>query len=206
MGSIRPGIHGVFFRGEKYLGQILHHLVQKHGYRKIAYIPPFLPDNRNEMYLSVMNEYGIFDPQLVVERRELIGLDVTERGKRAVEILLDERGVFPQAIVSLYNEETLGVVSAIRERGLRIPEDIAVTSYEDGEIGRFSSPAYTTVYFPWKELGYYSCETLHRLIMGEDVPMDGSSRESRLQGILRLRSETGRFTGRGQMQYCRKAF
>lgn len=172
VGSIRPGIHGVFFRGEKYLGQILHHLVQKHGYRKIAYIPPFLPDNRNEMYLSVMNEYGIFDPQLVVERRELIGLDVTERGKRAVEILLDERGVFPQAIVSLYNEETLGVVSAIRERGLRIPEDIAVTSYEDGEIGRFSSPAYTTVYFPWKELGYYSCETLHRLIMGEDVPME----------------------------------
>lgn len=171
VGSVRPGIHGVFFRGEEYLRKILHHLVQKHGYRKIAYISPFMPDNRNEMYLEVMNEYGIYDPQLVVDRDELIGFDVKERGRRAVEILLDERGVFPQAVVSLYNEETLGVIDAIRDRGLRIPADIAVTSYEDGEIGRFSSPAYTTVYFPRKELGYYACDILHRLIRGEDVPM-----------------------------------
>ena len=171
VGSTRPGIPGVFFRGEHYLGQILRHLVQEHNYRKIAYISPFMPDSRNQMYLSVMSEYNIFDPRLIVDRTELFGLDVSERGKRAVEILLDERKVFPQAIVSLYNEETMGVVSAIRDRGLRIPEDIAVTSYEDGEIGRFSSPAYTTVYFPWKELGYCACETLHRLIRGEDVPM-----------------------------------
>jgi len=171
VGSTRPGIPGVFFKGEYYLSQILHHLVQKHNYRKIAYISPFMPDSRNEMYLSIMSEYNIFDPRLVVDRTELFGLDVNERGKRAVEILLDERKVIPQAIVSLYNEETLGVVSAIRDRGLRVPEDIAVTSYEDGEIGRFSSPAYTTVYFPWKELGYYACETLHRLIRGEGVPM-----------------------------------
>jgi DNA-binding LacI/PurR family transcriptional regulator/signal transduction histidine kinase len=171
LGSTRPGTHGVFFKGEDYLGEILHHLARTHKYRDIAYIAPFITDRRDDMYLEIMKEYGLYDPQLVVDRTELVGLDAAERGRRAVQILLDERKVRPQAIVSLYNEETLGVIGEIKDRGLRVPEDIAVTSYEDGEIGKFSSPAYTTVYFPWKELGYHACEALHRLIRGEDIPM-----------------------------------
>ena len=39
VGSTRDGIHGVFFNGEAYLGEILKHLLYVHKYRKIAYCP-----------------------------------------------------------------------------------------------------------------------------------------------------------------------
>lgn len=169
VGSARDGMPGVFFLGERYIEEILRHLINAHGMRKIAYIAPFRPDGRNETYIKVMNEYGLFDPVLYVDESELSGLSVPDRGRRAVEILLEYRGVRPEAIMSMYNEETFEVVNALKERGMRIPEDIAVTSYEDGDIGKFSVPSYTTVYFPWKELGYYACEIVYRLINGEEV-------------------------------------
>ncbi|NMA33095.1 MAG: substrate-binding domain-containing protein [Clostridiaceae bacterium] len=171
VGSTRDGIHGVFFNGEAYLGEILKHLLYVHKYRKIAYIAPIRPDSRDDEYLRIMQEQGIYDPALYISNTELVTLNLEKRGRMAVKLLLDDRGVRPEAIVSLYNEETLGVIKEIKDRGLRVPEDIAVTSYESGEIGRFSSPAYTTVYFPWRELGYYACEVMHRLLRDGSAPM-----------------------------------
>lgn len=171
VGSIRDNIPGVYFNGETYTREILHHLIETHKYRRIAYIAPFLLDRRTDVYLREMRRFGIYDPELFVDRTELMGLDASERGRKAIKILLDERKIRPDAVVSLYNEETTGVIAEIKDRGLRVPEDIAVTSYEDGEVGKFSSPAYTTVYFPWKELGYHACETVHRLIEGYDIQM-----------------------------------
>ncbi len=171
VGSTRDGMPGVFFMGEKYIEEIIHHLVNVHRMRKIAYISPFRADNRNDVFKEVMKRYQLFDPELYVNHTEMSGLSVAERGRRAAEILLDERKIRPEAIISLYNEETFEVIKALNGRGIRVPEDIVVTSYEDGEIGKFSSPAYTTVYFPWKELGYYACEAMYRLITKGDAPI-----------------------------------
>lgn len=171
LGSSLPGIPSVIFHGWVYVEEILHHLINDHRMKKIAYISPFRPDMRTDTYLRIMKECGFYNPQLIINEYELTGLAVDERGRRAVEILFDERGVRPEAIISLYNEETYEVIKALNARGLRVPEDIAVTSYEDGEVGRFSTPGYTTVYFPWKELGYYGCETLYNLITNGSEPL-----------------------------------
>lgn len=165
-GSSIPGVPSVIFHGERYVEEILLHLINEHRMKNVAFIAPATPDPRTNTYLKVMKEYDIYDPQLFVSEVDLVDLSVIERGRRAVEILIDERGLRPQAIVSNYNEETYEVINALNARGLRVPEDIAVTSYEDGEIGRFATPGYTTVYFPWKEIGYYGCEALHSIITG----------------------------------------
>ena len=170
-GSSLAGIPSVIFHGQVYIEEILHHLIHEHGMKKIAFISPVRADSRRKTYLRVMKECDLFDPQLLVSENELTDLSVDERGRRAVEILLDERRIRPEAIVSLYNEETYEVIKTLNARGLRVPEDIAVTSYEDGEMGRFSTPGFTTVYFPWKELGYYGCETLYSLITKASEPL-----------------------------------
>lgn len=170
-GSSLSGVPSVIFHGEIYVEEIIHHLIHEHRMKKIAFISPFRPDTRRKTYLRIMKECDLYDPQLLVSENELTDLAVDERGRRAVEILLDERRIRPEAIVSLYNEETYEVIKALNARGLRVPEDIAVTSYEDGEVGRFSTPGYTTVYFPWRELGYYGCETLYSLITNGCEPL-----------------------------------
>lgn len=163
-GTTIPGIPSVVFHGEVHIEEILFHLIHEHNMKKIAFISTFRPNTLREVYLRVMKECGLYDPQIFVDENELTDLALDERGRRAVEILLDERRIRPEAIVSLYNVETSAVIKALNERGLRVPEDIAVTSYEDCEVGRFSTPGFTTVYYPWRELGYYGCETLYSLI------------------------------------------
>lgn len=171
LGSCQDGIPGVYFKGTDYISEILEHLILHHKYKKIAFISPFISDIRTDTYRELMNSYGIYDPMLVVGDKELEGLSVAERGRRAVEILLDERRADVDAIMSLYNEETYEVINTLKARGIRVPGDIAVTSYEDGEISRFYTPGMTTVYFPWRELGYYACEAMYRLITLGDLPM-----------------------------------
>lgn len=165
-------IHGVYFMGATYVDEILRHLICVHNMKRIAYIAPGRPDDRTDKFCEVMSGYGIYDPQYFISHEDLAGLDLSERGRRAVEILLDERKLKPEAIVSLYNEETFQLVNALQERGIRVPDDIAVTSYEDGETGRFSMPAFTTVYFPWKELGFHACEIMNDLLTKGEAPMD----------------------------------
>jgi DNA-binding LacI/PurR family transcriptional regulator/signal transduction histidine kinase len=181
-----PNIHGVFFYGMTYVKEMLRHLIEVHKMTRIAYIAPGRPDDRTDVYSVVMSSYGIYDPQLFISHEELAGLDQSERGRRAVEILLDERKLFPEAIVSLYNEETFQIVNSLKSRGIRVPDDIAVTSYEDGETGRFSMPAFTTVYFPWKELGYHACEVMNELLTKGEAPWD-----TMVPGKLIFRSSCG---------------
>ena len=166
------GIPTAWFDGSPYMEELLHHLLQRHGCRRVAFIEPFTPDGRTDAYRRVMQRAGCMDDALLVGAALLAGLSVPERGRRAVEILLDERRVRPDAVVSLYNNETEGILKELAERGIRVPEDMAVTSYEDGELGRYGTPAYTTILFPWRELGRVSCDLfLSRLRrMREQVP------------------------------------
>lgn len=164
MGSGFPGIPSVYFPGEVYLQEVIDHLINIHHFGRIAYIAPFWPDSRSNVYINAMKENGIYHPELYVSEQEIKDLDVPKRGKKAVSILLDERKTTFDAIISLYNDETRGIIEELNGRGLIVPDHIAVTSYEDGEIGRFYSPSFTTIYFPWQELGYTACEKMYELL------------------------------------------
>ena len=171
LGSYAEDIPSIFFSGETYVREILVHLINVHKLRNIAFIAPFHTDERINVYTETMKLYNFYNPQLYISDEDLKNLDINERGKRAVEILIDERKVKFDAIVSLYTDQTYEVMKELRARGVHVPGDVAVTSYEDGESGRFSAPAYTTVYFPWKEMGYYACEVMVKLLTEGHVPM-----------------------------------
>ncbi len=160
----------VYSAGDQYIHEILLHLIKAHHYRKIAFIAPFWPDNRSNIYINTMEEYGYYQPELYISERELANLEVPQRGKKAVSILLDERKLQLDAIVSLFNAETEGIILELQARGFNVPKDIAVTSYEDGALGKFNSPSFTTVYYPWKELGYYAGEKMAHLLTKGVIP------------------------------------
>ena len=174
LGTIRRGIPCAVFPGDEYVRDVLMHLINGHHYKSIAFIAPYWHDSRADCYFGIMKDHGIYDPQLYVAESELQSLDFYERGMRAVQILLDERHVRPDAIVSLFSDEAYAIFHELKRRGIRIPEDIALTSYEDGEAGKYSSPAFTTIYFPWEELGYFACKSMYNQLMGEQAPLIAS--------------------------------
>jgi signal transduction histidine kinase/DNA-binding LacI/PurR family transcriptional regulator len=171
MGVKYDGIPSVYFDGGEYIKEMLLHLIDIHKFKKIAFIEPSWADKRGDIYKSIMVENGIYNPDLYICDRDISLNEVSSRGKKAVSILLDHRKVEVDAIVSLYTKETEDIINELKSRGISVPLDIAVTSYEDGETGRYFSPSFTTVYFPWKEMAFCACERFVELLRNGSVPL-----------------------------------
>lgn len=91
-----------------------------------------------------------------------------ESGRAAMaEILASE--VRPTAVFVASDMVAMGALRAIREAGLRVPEDMAVASFDDIPAARFITPALTTVHVPTFGQGWSAAELLIQII-AEDQP------------------------------------
>lgn len=75
----------------------------------------------------------------------------------------------PTAVFAASDLQAFGAYTALRERGLRIPDDVSVIGFDDVPVTRWSDPALTTVRQPLQEMAAMAAGTLLRLIDGEDV-------------------------------------
>jgi len=61
----------------------------------------------------------------------------------------------------------LGTIRAVRERGFSVPEDIAVTGFDDFDFAQFADPALTTVRIPGYDIGRAAGEVLIGVLEGD---------------------------------------
>ncbi|SAL55040.1 LacI family transcriptional regulator [Caballeronia humi] len=66
----------------------------------------------------------------------------------------------PTAIFCANDLMALGAIEALKQLGLRVPEDVSVLGYDDQEIARHTHPPLSTVVLPNYELGRWAVETL----------------------------------------------
>ena len=72
----------------------------------------------------------------------------------------------PDGLMCANDEIALGAMRAAREHGLRVPDDVAVTGWDDILPARYVEPALTTVRQPMRELGTRAAELLRERIEG----------------------------------------
>jgi LacI family transcriptional regulator len=154
--------------------QTLHHLIAI-GHKKIAFIkgPQQGGDtiDRWNAVLATCQELGIrVDPRLTVqlERLDPTGTRHPEGGRIATQMLL-QRGVPFTALVAYNDVSALGAMSALREAGCRIPEDVSVMGFDDIEFAGIAYPPLTTVRQPLREMGATAAEVLIRKIENNEV-------------------------------------
>jgi LacI family transcriptional regulator len=75
----------------------------------------------------------------------------------------------PTAIFAASDQMAFGVYEAVRQRGLRIPDDVSVVGFDDLPEARWASPPLTTVRQPLAEMGMLAARTVLRLAQGEDI-------------------------------------
>ena len=76
----------------------------------------------------------------------------------------------PRAIVCSDDNIAAGVCSALKQKGYRIPQDVAVTGYDDIEMTSFMTPPLTTVRIDSYQMGEESMDLLLKYIDDPDYP------------------------------------
>lgn len=73
------------------------------------------------------------------------------------------------AVVVANDRMALGAMHALRERGVRIPEDVAVTGFDDIEEAAWLAPPLTSVEQPLAEMGRQAVRRLRSEFEGTEV-------------------------------------
>lgn len=126
-------------------------------------IGPYSKTNRAkkrlEGYKRALEKHGIpYDPSQVIEREPTL-ID----GKEAMGVLLSlkER---PTAVFAASDWLAIGGLAAIKERELRVPEDISLAGFDDIDVAAYCDPPLTTIMVPSYEMGSLAMRALVDMI------------------------------------------
>lgn len=184
---IHPTVHSVMVDKLSGVRRIIQHLIDL-GHRRIAcitYAPRKLnnhAEQRLSIYRQMMEEIGIAADEGLVR----YGAYDPETGYAAMKSLLEQRPR-PTALYAMNDVMAFGAITALREAGLRVPEDMAVVGFDDARLARYTTPALTTIFEPDIEHGYRAGEMLIKLIQEQSLPQDHIVLETQ----LRIRDSCG---------------
>lgn len=87
----------------------------------------------------------------------------------------------PPDAVFCYNDPlALGAMRAVLQRGLRVPEDVAIVGFDNSEDGRFTTPTLTTISQDKREIARYAVDLLVSRLGGDTSPPVTRSADWRL--------------------------
>jgi DNA-binding LacI/PurR family transcriptional regulator len=93
-------------------------------------------------------------------------------GRVAMNQLLD-LPEYPTAVFVACDLVAFGALEAIKERGLTVPDDVALVGFDDVPLAHYVDPPLTTVRLPAYRLGYRAATLLTQLIGGETSEEQG---------------------------------
>ena len=148
--------------------QAVRHLLAL-GRRRIAYIgsatdhwPEF--KLRHEGYVRALREAGIEpDPALVTEAQSS-----EAEGRAAAARLLGSGAAF-DAVFAASDLIAIGAIGALRDRGLGVPENVAIVGFDDIATAAHFNPPLTTVQQDTQRAAELLVDNLLRIIAGEPV-------------------------------------
>lgn len=120
-----------------------------------------ISNQRLEGFLQTMSQFGMTaQPQWIKH-----GNFFESSGYEAMEVILQGESL-PKAIIAASDMMALGAMRAIKDYGLRIPQDIQVLGCDDVEACRYMEPALTTIKQDKQKIGRLAAIKLNDLING----------------------------------------
>lgn len=128
------------------------------GHKQIVYVAgpkgDIVSDKRQKGYLDAVNSVHLEDKCWAVES------DGTGEGGRAAVERLFIRDTLPTAFFCYNDDTAIGVISSLKSRGYRVPEDFSVIGFDDIPFANNVTPSLTTMRQPRNQIGELAMETL----------------------------------------------
>lgn len=165
-----PGCPAIRVDNRQATRDLTSHLLGEHGYRSLCFVGSIdgAPDaaERWQGFLDAHRDYGVIPPEAPVP----VGLEEWAGAIAGHSIL--SQPILPDAIVAANDEIAFGIASVAASRGIRIPQDVALTGWDDIPLSRMMTPSLTTVRQPMRELGAEAARALIAMAGGREISCD----------------------------------
>lgn len=143
------------------------------GHSRIGFIGPLQEKNpvfnehRYQGYLKAMEELGLAVDESTVVDTILTASDGYESASKL--IAADN---LPTALICGNDTVAMGVMKALDEQGIQVPDDISLIGFDNSEVSTYLKPALTTIDIPKQELGRLAVKVLvDRLETNRSYPL-----------------------------------
>ncbi|MBC2595583.1 GntR family transcriptional regulator [Ruficoccus amylovorans] len=185
--SSDPAISSVSSQNREAMYELTKHLIDI-GHRRIAFLTSVQTEavvEREEGFRQAMQDHNLpLPPEYFLE---VAGRSPSRQGIQEIDVFMAMREP-PEAIICLHDLIALNAMARCRERGWRVPEDVAIVGFDDLPQSATSSPRLTSVHQPLTETGARAVEILVQLLTDEDA----QPRQERLPCQLAVRESCGR--------------
>lgn len=163
-----PEFYNITIDNTTAMEELVRHVISCHGARRLGYIsgPPSNPEAKERLaaFRKVCSENDIELSEDCFHYGEFRSLD----GIHAAERIIGSGRELPDALICANDAMALTAIGEFNKHGINIPEDMIVTGFDNTYNARHHFPSLSTVERPLNRAGALACETLLRLIDGEN--------------------------------------
>jgi signal transduction histidine kinase/DNA-binding LacI/PurR family transcriptional regulator/AraC-like DNA-binding protein len=172
---VLAGVPSLLIDNYQGMHEIVSHLIMAHNHRRLAFLRGPIShrgaQERYAAYRAALEEHGIpYDSGLVSTPPE--GW-IDEAGIDAfLSRICGQSGAFPDAIIGTSASLADQALTWLNARGIRVPEDIALSGFDNFPYLAGTMPPLTTTHVPFVEIGHRAVELLIAQMNGHQVPME----------------------------------
>lgn len=182
----KDDFYNVLVKDGEAIADMTRHFIHDHGFRDICFMTGKMTSEngpkRYQCFLDVMEEEKI----PVTEHMVFEGDYWRTKGKQAVDWYMEGRDTYPQAIICSNDHMALSICNELKKRGVRIPEDVCVSGYDDILEVRRYQPSITSISAPFEAMGKKAVEIIDNVCNGRP-----QERVEWLKPQLQLRESCG---------------
>lgn len=160
----------VLIDNEQGIKKVMDYLI-KLGHQKIGFVKgqtdSFDGEQRFLSYFKMLNTN-----KLKYNQKWIIEADFTEKSAyEAMKAILveTERDNLPTAYICANDEMAIGIMQALTEAGIKVPEEVTVTGFDNIQLSQYIPIKLTTIDVNRKEFGKIAAQTIHKMIQNKAV-------------------------------------
>ena len=163
------GLYYAGVDGRSTISAMVEHLYEKHGCRSFCFAggpkDNYENEERADAFRQAMVRLGL------AEYRDAVSYGDFEpaTGKKAAEALLAGTKPLPDAVVCANDNIALGLIAELQAHGVRVPEDVKVTGFDNLDKAAYFDPQITTAGLAREKIAYLAMQVLDDIFHGRKV-------------------------------------
>lgn len=178
----KPFVKSIVMNNYDVMAEMIQRIVDL-GYRKFGFVGGLenTEDNREryQAFLDVLEKN-----HLQFNRKQYYSGDYREKSGQTAANIMMLSGNIPEVVVCANDNMAIGAMKAFEERGLRVPQDVSVTGFDDSDMA--GAVGLTTISIPNYERGYMAAQSLVDMIRG-----NADAETLKISGAVKWRNSVG---------------